>query len=128
MGRKMFQASHVVKGATTGEHVYGMTQLLAHYKLDEIDLSHICHHGGCLNPDHLSFEPTSINTQERKICFHKGSCTGHIDPATKIKFPNCVLLPTKRQKERKKRKIDEDGDDGDDDNDFQDNPFTTNTQ
>jgi len=40
------------------------------------DVSHCCHEGLCVNPDHLSHEHHLINS-EREICRRKGQCTLH---------------------------------------------------
>ena len=40
------------------------------------DISHCCHHGSCVNPNHLSHEPHDIN-MAREMCRNAESCFGH---------------------------------------------------
>ena len=44
----------------------------------KFDVSHICHNSLCINFDHLSYEPHSIN-MNRQICkvTHPSRCLGH---------------------------------------------------
>ena len=48
------------------------------------DVSHLCGHSLCCNPDHLSLEPHAINNG-RKHCHATGQCMGHAP------FSNCIL-------------------------------------
>lgn len=41
------------------------------------DISHCCHHSSCINPDHLSHEPHTIN-MDRERCRKAKTCSGHI--------------------------------------------------
>lgn len=40
------------------------------------DISHLCHNRLCVNPEHLSPEPHSINNN-RLVCKNDGDCHGH---------------------------------------------------
>ena len=59
--------------------VYDCLHLLdsPHYKTREI--SHICHHGKCVNPEHLEIE-THAQNGDRDKCKHKISCQDHDPP------------------------------------------------
>ena len=50
----------------------------------ELDASHLCHNSLCVNADHLSLEPHSINNN-RQCCKGYGHCIGHGD------FPDCMM-------------------------------------
>lgn len=49
-----------------------------------IHISHLCHNKLCINPDHLSLEPPSIN-MARNTCKIEGSCLRHDI------YPDCKL-------------------------------------
>ena len=42
----------------------------------QYDVSHLCHNSLCVNFDHLSLEPHSVNNA-RKTCRKQKACTGH---------------------------------------------------
>jgi len=63
--------SHIVKYKLQGQTV-ASSEFASSYAADEIDLSHICHHPGCLNPAHLVFEPYFINKPDREMCYNSG--------------------------------------------------------
>lgn len=44
-------------------------------KHDNLEVSHLCHHTSCVNPEHLVLEPRKVNL-ERKMC-RTGTCIGH---------------------------------------------------
>ena len=48
------------------------------------EVSHLCHNTLCVNADHLSFEPSKINS-ERKICVNSRICKHHEG------FSDCLL-------------------------------------
>ena len=48
-------------------------------------ISHLCGNGLCLNGEHLSQEPHSINC-ERRFCHAHNSCNGHTD------YPDCIVV------------------------------------
>jgi hypothetical protein len=50
----------------------------------ELDASHLCHNSLCVNVNHLSLEPHSVNNN-RQCCKGCGHCIGHGD------FPDCML-------------------------------------
>ena len=87
-----FQMSHIVKYLLQRETV-GTCAFASSYMQDEIDLSHICHHPGCFNPDHLIFEPHFVNKPDCEMCYNCGTCDGHTDDCTGKVLPNCLLLP-----------------------------------
>ena len=41
-----------------------------------LDASHLCHNSLCVNAEHVSLEPHSVNVQ-RNSCKKTGSCSGH---------------------------------------------------
>lgn len=47
-------------------------------------VSHLCHQNLCINTDHLSYEPQSVNSK-RNQCKLEGECTGHRG------YKRCVL-------------------------------------
>lgn len=49
-----------------------------------MDVSHICHCSLCVNLDHLSLEPKSVNKSRTK-CVNNGICSKHAG------FPDCIL-------------------------------------
>lgn len=40
------------------------------------DVSHLCHNRQCVKPEHLSYEPHSVNNK-RLACKNEGECGGH---------------------------------------------------
>ena len=52
------------------------------------NISHLCHNRMCVNPVHLSHEPSILN-QKRKHCKTAGKCEGHMYDG--IKYDNCIL-------------------------------------
>lgn len=46
-------------------------------------VSHLCHNKLCINIEHLSCEPASINNR-RQVCRNNGECTGHYG------YPRCI--------------------------------------
>ena len=57
---------------------------VTHFQPD-YETSHLCHNKLCVNIDHLSLEPHSVNTQ-RRACVTNGRCIGHGAP-----YKNCIL-------------------------------------
>ena len=60
---------------------------LAHRTLtmtDTMDVSHVCHNKLCVNLEHLSYEPHSVNNN-RMVCKNDGECYGHHG------FMDCIL-------------------------------------
>lgn len=49
-----------------------------------MDVSHLCHNSLCLNVDHLSLEPKSVN-KSRSKCLNKEICSTH--PG----YANCII-------------------------------------
>lgn len=49
-----------------------------------LDVSHLCHNGLCINRAHLVLEPHSVNNA-RKTCINTGECKGH------LQYPGCML-------------------------------------
>ena len=41
-----------------------------------LDASHLCHNSLCVNAEHISLEPHSVNIQ-RNSCKKTGNCSGH---------------------------------------------------
>ena len=39
-------------------------------------ISHLCHNKLCINIEHLSYEPVTVNNS-RKVCLTNGQCSGH---------------------------------------------------
>ena len=53
---------------------------------NEYDISHICHHSTCVNPEHLSREPPIINNNRYNFCqLGGGCCHGHQS------YPECIF-------------------------------------
>ena len=52
-------------------------------------ISHLCHHKACINPDHLHLESAVVNNQ-RKACEKVKKCNGHqaVDGG---EHPRCIL-------------------------------------
>ena len=51
-------------------------------------ISHLCHNPLCINPDHLSSEPSAINNQ-RQNCRFREICDGHEGyPACRLELSN----------------------------------------
>jgi len=106
VGRKCFQLTHILMG-TVGLHVHGYDR-----PPQETDLSHLCHHGGCLSIGHLTFEHTVVNTRERSRCFAAGVCSHHFDPVSKEELEDCIILESgiKTTRKRKRTKVSKDED------------------
>ena len=49
-----------------------------------LDASHLCHNSLCVNPEHISLEPRSVNSQ-RNSCKITGICSSHGI------YPACLL-------------------------------------
>ena len=49
-----------------------------------MDVSHLCHNKLCVSPEHLSYEPYSINNN-RMVCKNEGECHSHHG------FKDCML-------------------------------------
>jgi hypothetical protein len=47
-------------------------------------VSHLCHTRNCVNLEHLSLEPQSVNNN-RQNCNSEGLCKGHNS------YPNCII-------------------------------------
>ena len=60
------------------------TEISSQYPSQIFEVSHLCHNTVCLNMNHLSYEPRSINLS-RKTCKLANDCSGHGI------FPNCML-------------------------------------
>jgi len=82
---KRILLSHLAKYAVHGVTVYDHPSVVDNTRqANEIDLSHLCHVGDCINADHLHFEPTEVN-HARTLCRTKGACLKHGE------YPNCLF-------------------------------------
>ena len=52
------------------------------------DISHLCHEGHCVNPEHLYHEDRVVNL-ERNSCKESGECKGHI--FNNDTYPACIF-------------------------------------
>lgn len=67
-------------------YVHRVAYRIHHGVLDlgDLSVSHLCHRCLCVNPVHLTLEPTSVNNK-RKVCQRLGHCTHHLDR------PDCIF-------------------------------------
>lgn len=69
--------THVAKLLFTGIHIHQLNPTNGEYQFYPgvprcaLDLSHLCHNNGCLNPNHSLFEPHAINLN-RNVCKRPG--------------------------------------------------------
>jgi len=85
-GKKgMVMLTHAVLFAKRNESLYSCPLLTkGTLAASEIDLSHLCHNGGCFNADHLVLEPATVNL-DRNTCESIENCRGHGE------YKNCIL-------------------------------------
>ena len=61
-----------------------LSQAAVTYLEPSVHVSHLCHNKRCILPEHLSYEPASVNIA-RNSCRRDGECKGHRG------FRRCVL-------------------------------------
>lgn len=76
--RAYFMVSNNLPMLEPAEHLH------LQYKKDKFEASHLCHHELCMNLEHISYEPKSVNLK-RKKCKNKSKCDGHTP------FPACMF-------------------------------------
>lgn len=76
------------RGVRLGLKVHRVVFALDHPNISlnsaSYDVSHLCHNRLCVNVQHLSYEPHSINNN-RLVCKNDGECHGHYG------FKDCLL-------------------------------------
>jgi len=78
-----FRYTHVAMQHARGLNVYDEAERLG-IDVQLCDCSHLCNRTWCCNPEHLEFEPHTVN-MARALCFAQGACKGHVS------CKNCIF-------------------------------------